>query len=83
LYNTIGFTYFKSEKYKQAIYYYLEAIKILPDYTLGWNNLGFAYESTKEYEQAMQSYRNVLKYEEKNKMALARKGFVESKLMLK
>ena len=47
LYNTLGFTYFKLNNMKQAIYYYNQAIKLLPDYTLALTNLGLVYENNK------------------------------------
>jgi tetratricopeptide (TPR) repeat protein len=82
LYNSIGFTYFKMQNYKQAIYYYTEAITILPDYILALNNLGFAYENNKQYKKAWNTYSNVLNYDVQNKIALSRKKLVYSKLIL-
>jgi tetratricopeptide (TPR) repeat protein len=80
LYNTLGFTYFKNQKYKQAIYYYIEATTVLPDYTLALNNLAFAYETTKQYKKSCNIYSKVLKYDEANEMALSRKKFMDLKL---
>nr|BDA99127.1 hypothetical protein [Hemiselmis andersenii] len=69
LYNTIGFTYFESEQYDLAIYYYKEAVKISNDYSTAWNNLGYAYEKKKMISEALESYRSVLKYDRQNEIA--------------
>ncbi len=70
LYNTIGFTYFESEQYDLAIYYYKEAIKNLEGYTTAWNNLGYAYEKKKMNTDALNIYKKVLEYDNDNKVAL-------------
>jgi len=72
LYNTIGFTYFESEQYDLAIYYYKEALKNLQTYTTAWNNLGYAYEKKKLFSDALESYSNVLRYDKENDIALGR-----------
>jgi tetratricopeptide (TPR) repeat protein len=69
LYNTIGFTYFESEQYDLAIYYYKEALKNLQTYTTAWNNLGYAYEKKKLFSEALESYLAVLSYDERNEIA--------------
>ena len=70
LYNTIGFTYFESEQYDLAIYYYKEAIKKLEGYTTAWNNLGYAYEKKKMNSDALNIYKKVLEYDTNNKVAI-------------
>ena len=70
LYNTIGFTYFESEQYDLAIYYYKEAIKKLEGYTTAWNNLGYAYEKKKMNTDALNIYKKVLEYDNKNEIAI-------------
>jgi tetratricopeptide (TPR) repeat protein len=69
LYNTIGFTYFESDQYELAIYYYKEAIKSVEDYTTAWNNLGYAYEKRKMLSEALESYKSVLSYDDTNEVA--------------
>ena len=56
LYNTLGFTYFKLKQYEEAIYYYSQAIKLLPDYTLALTNLGLVYENKQMYKEAYNTY---------------------------
>jgi len=70
LYNTIGFTYFESEQYDLAIYYYKEAIKNLEGYTTAWNNLGYAYEKKKMNIDALNIYKKVLEYDSSNEVAI-------------
>nr|YP_009420417.1 conserved hypothetical protein 37 [Chroomonas placoidea]ASO76056.1 conserved hypothetical protein 37 [Chroomonas placoidea] len=70
LYNTIGFTYFESEQYDLAIYYYKEAIKNLEGYTTAWNNLGYAYEKKKMNGDALNIYKKVLEYDSDNVVAI-------------
>ena len=72
LYNTIGFTYFESEQYDLAIYYYKEALQNLQTYTTAWNNLGYAYEKKKLFSDALESYSNVLSYDRENEIATGR-----------
>jgi len=79
LYNTLGFTYFKLKEYEQAIYYYTQAIKLLPDYTLALTNLGLVYENKQMYKEAFQTYSNALKYESENKIARTRQPIMQLK----
>lgn len=83
LYNTLGFTYYKLKQYEHAVYYYTQAIKLLPDYTLALTNLGIAYESQELYKEAYMTYLKVLKYDSENKTAYSRLPFVKSRYLLK
>ncbi len=83
LYNTLGFTYFKLKQYEEAIYYYSQAIKLLPDYTLALTNLGLVYENKQMYKEAYNTYFRVLEYENKNKIANSRLPVVKLKVELK
>ena len=83
LYNTLGFTYFKLKQYEQSIYYYTQAIKLLPDYTLALTNLGLVYENKQMYKEAYNTYFSVLTYENKNKIANSRLPVVKLKAELK
>lgn len=83
LYNTLGFTYFKLKEYEQAIYYYSQAIKLLPDYTLALTNLGLVYENKQMYKEAYSTYLNALKYEDDNKIAKTRLPIMKMKSELK
>ena len=69
LYNTIGFTYFEINQYELAIYYYCEAIKILPNYTIALTNLGYAYEKNRMIQKAVETYTQCLMYDSTNKTA--------------
>jgi tetratricopeptide (TPR) repeat protein len=82
LYNTLGFTYFQLKEYDYAKYYYLQAIKLLPDYTLALTNLGLIYELHKMYLEAYDIYKIVLTYEENNKIALSRIVVIKEKTKL-
>lgn len=79
LYNTLGFTYFKLKQYEHAVYYYTQAIQLLPDYTLALTNLGLVYESQQNYKNACEVYHHVLSYDQKNKIAFARLPLVLAK----
>ena len=80
LYNTIGFTYFESEQYELAIYYYKEALKNLRNYTTAWNNLGYAYEKKKMLSEALESYKFVLSYDQENEIANGRFQMLERRV---
>lgn len=69
LYNTIGFTYFESEQFDLAIYYYKESINLIPNYIIALNNLAYAYEKKKSLRDAINTYKKVLSYDEKNATA--------------
>jgi tetratricopeptide (TPR) repeat protein len=69
LYNTIGFTYFQTNQYDLAIYYYTEAVKCLPNYITALNNLGYAYEKNQMMSNAKEIYSKVLEYDSGNKIA--------------
>ena len=72
LYNTIGFTYFETQQYDLAIYYYEEAIKINDSYVVARNNLAYAYEKQGRVEDAIQSYKKVLMFDSQNETAIDR-----------
>jgi tetratricopeptide (TPR) repeat protein len=80
LYNTIGFTYFESDQYELATYYYKEAIKSVGDYTTAWNNLGYAYEKRKMLAEALESYKSVLRYDDANEVANGRFQVLQRKV---
>jgi tetratricopeptide (TPR) repeat protein len=83
LYNTLGFTYFRLKENEQAIYYYTQAIKLLPDYTLALTNLGLVYENKQMYEEAYKTYLNALKYDNENKIANTRLPIMKLKAEFK
>lgn len=83
LYNTLGFTYFKLKQFESAMYYYNQAIKLLPDYTLALTNLALVYENKEMYREAYSTYFLVLNYENKNKIANSRLSVVKLKAELK
>jgi tetratricopeptide (TPR) repeat protein len=69
LYNTLGFTYFTLKEYDFAIYYYQQALKLLPDYVVALNNLAFVYEKQNLKSKAKEIYLRVLKIDPLNKLA--------------
>ena len=69
LYNTIGFTYFETKQYDLSVYYYNEAIKCMPDYTIALNNLAYAYEKQEMLVLAVETYKKVLNYDRENEVA--------------
>nr|BDA97863.1 photosystem I assembly protein Ycf37 [Chroomonas collegionis] len=83
LYNTIGFTYFESEQYDLAIYYYKEAIKKFKTYTTAWNNLGYAYEKKKMNSEALNVYEKVLDYDSENEIALSQMQLLRRKVKIR
>lgn len=70
LYNTIGFTYFESGQFDISIYYYQEAISIIPEYIIALNNLGYAYEKKNMFSDALEIYKQVSIYDKYNSIAL-------------
>lgn len=79
LYNTLGFTYFKLKQYEDAAYYYCQAIRLLPDYTLALTNLGLVYESQEKYKEAYEIYNQALIFDSTNETASSRLPSVKSK----
>ena len=69
LYNTIGCTYFQTEQFELAIYYYKEAINLDSTYTIAMNNLAYSYEKKKMLEEAIKTYSKVLSFDEDNEIA--------------
>lgn len=82
LYNTLGFTYFKLKQYEDATYYYCQATRLLPDYTLALTNLGLVYESQQKYKEAYKIYNQVLFFDSTNQTASSRLSLVEIKKRL-
>lgn len=82
LYNTLGFSYFKLKQYEYAEYYYLQAIILLPDYTLALTNLGLIYETNRMYKEAYNMYGKTLRYQSENKIASNRINSVQKKSQL-
>jgi len=74
LYNTLGFTYFTLNEYEFAIYYYEQALKLLPEYVIALNNLAFVYEKQNLKAKAKSIYLKVLEIDPSNKLA-KEKGF--------
>ncbi|CAL8412580.1 unnamed protein product [Dictyota dichotoma] len=82
LINTIGVTYFQLKKYKNSIYYYKIAIKIIPDYILILKNLAFVYESTKKFSKAKKYYNDCLIIQPNSKFFIDRLNFINRQLKL-
>ena len=56
LYNNLGYCYFKENKLKQAEFYYLKALKYIPDYTVALNNLAFLYKKQRLFKISLEYY---------------------------
>ena len=67
--NTLGVTYFNMREYDYACYYYLEAIKIFPNYLKALNNLAFLYETTKNKDEARSLYKKIWILDKANTVA--------------
>ena len=72
LYNTIGFTYFETQQYELAIYYYEEALKINDSYVVALNNLAYAQEKQGNINIAVDLYQKVLRFDSSNMTAIDR-----------
>ncbi len=55
-----GYDFNENKKYEQAIYCYLKAIEIKPDYHETWNNLGVIYYIQESYDQAITCYQKAI-----------------------
>ncbi|MCK5176320.1 MAG: tetratricopeptide repeat protein [Candidatus Aenigmarchaeota archaeon] len=56
----IGDEYAYDEQNTKAIYYYKEAIKIKPDYTVSYYNLAKIYNKTGDFNKAINTYKELL-----------------------
>ena len=83
LYNTLGFTYFKLNQYNYAIYYYKQAINLIPDYILALTNLAFCYEQQKNYKEASKIYDIILLFHSEDKELNKKINLINSKLNLR
>jgi tetratricopeptide (TPR) repeat protein len=79
LYNTIGFMYYTLKEYDYAIYYYKQALYLIPDYTLALTNLAVTYEKLKLFETSYHVYKKVLQYDANNKIANSRIPYLKNK----
>lgn len=59
-YNFMGTAYFATQEYKEAIKYYLEALKINPDYSPVYNQLGYAYRYLKNFSEAEKMFQKYI-----------------------
>lgn len=82
LINTIGFVYFKLNKYDLSIYYYRIAIKILPDFVIAIKNLAFAYESKKLFNEALNYYNICLSFQPNNSFFINKLKYIKRQLLL-
>jgi tetratricopeptide (TPR) repeat protein len=67
--NTIGVTYFNMQEYDYARYYYIEALKIFPNYLKALENLAFLYETIKDKPEACLMYKKIWALDKTNKIA--------------
>ena len=82
LYNTIGFTYFETGQFDISIYYYKQAISLIPKYIIALNNLAHSYEKNNMITEAIQTYNKVLIYDKTNPIAFNKIKFLSSKIRL-
>jgi tetratricopeptide (TPR) repeat protein len=67
--NTLGVTYFNIGNYYYARYYYLEALKLFPNYLKALNNLAFLYETSNDKPRACMVYKKIWIMDKTNKLA--------------
>ena len=64
--NTVGVTYFNMKEYDYAAYYFLEALKIFPNYLKALDNLAFLYETKKNKSEACSLYKKIWMLDKNN-----------------
>ncbi len=62
----MGVDAFSSKKYKEAIDYFDQAIKLKPDYVMAYLYTAFSYQSLTDKENACKYYKLTLKYDPSN-----------------
>ena len=61
LYNNLGVTYTKLERYEDAVKACEEAIRLNPNHAEAYCNLGLAYAEMERYEDAIKAYKKAIK----------------------
>ncbi len=55
-----GEKFYNEKKYKEALKYYIAAVKIDKNYVLAWKKIGFCYYQLKNHNMALKSFQKVL-----------------------
>ncbi|MFK8029497.1 MAG: tetratricopeptide repeat protein [Gammaproteobacteria bacterium] len=79
LYNNIGSVRLRNKRFKEAEEAFSEAVRIDPEYAIGWRNLGRALEDQGNDSDALKHYKRALEADETNRQAL----FFYGNLLLK
>jgi tetratricopeptide (TPR) repeat protein len=82
VYNAIGVTYCESNQLDMSIYYYEEAIALVPEYIDILKNLGYCYEKKKLFQKAITTYFKI-KELNKNDLAIDEKILILKKKLYK
>ncbi len=59
-YYSLGIEESKQGNFERAIGYYMEAIKIDPDFAFAWDNIGICYRRLEKYDLAIEAYEKSL-----------------------
>ena len=79
--DSLGWVYYKQGRYKEAVEYLEEAVKLVPDDATILEHLGDAYTRVNDPEKALDYYNKALKNKKEDKEPLEKKiESVEKKL---
>lgn len=76
---SIAYAYFKQSKYYEAISLYEQAIKLYPDYYLGYTGLGFAYYYINNFDKAEKNFKTAIEINKKADTAYAGLGLIRAR----
>jgi Tfp pilus assembly protein PilF len=71
--DSLGWVYYQQGRYKEAIQYLEEAVKLVPDDAAILEHLGDAYMKINDRKKAVDYYKKALEHKEKDKELLERK----------
>jgi Flp pilus assembly protein TadD len=78
--NNLGISYIDLGQYQQAIKYFQEALRIMPDDAKTWNSLGVAYDELGQYQQAIGCFQEALRIKPDNAKTWNNLGVTSGKL---
>ncbi|CEM33730.1 unnamed protein product [Vitrella brassicaformis CCMP3155] len=67
--NAVGLAYFRLKKTDEAIHYYKQAIRLVPDYITAHSNLGHAYALQGDLPSSLETFQTVLKLDANHPVA--------------
>lgn len=76
---SIAYAYFKQSKYYESINLYQQAIKLYPDYHLGYTGLGFAYYYINDFDKAEQNFKKSIELNTNADTAYAGLGLIKAR----